>query len=306
MAKRSSRAPGRVFISYRRKNTSHLAGRLYDRLADHFGDTHVFMDVDTIAPGTDFAEITTRAVRTCHVLLALIDHQWLTVTDDKGYRRLDDADDIVRMEIHTALKRDIIVIPVLIDGVSMPRQDDLPADLAALARRQAIQVRHDSFRQDAGRLVGVIEQALTTEVAGSASATERVDASDGAQPSDREHSASGPPIIGDKHPEVASTRASERSRNRRREVGFGFGLVRGVLFGAALTVPLVGVVAGWILGRRFGWRFGWRFGLGVGLGVGLNVWLGDGLGVGLGATGLGVVATALGAGLGARSTKRSM
>jgi hypothetical protein len=80
---------GRVFISYRRQDASHLAGRLYDRLADRLGDDQVFIDVDTIAPGLDFGEVITEAVSTCEVLLAVIGPRWLTATDEDGRRRLE-------------------------------------------------------------------------------------------------------------------------------------------------------------------------------------------------------------------------
>jgi WD40 repeat protein len=73
----------RIFISYRRDDTGGYAGRLYDRLVDHFGQEHVFMDIDTIEPGLDFVEVIEHAVGQCDVLLALIGRQWLTITDAK-------------------------------------------------------------------------------------------------------------------------------------------------------------------------------------------------------------------------------
>jgi WD40 repeat protein len=151
---------GRVFISYRRQDASGLAGRLYDRLAALLGDDQVFMDVDAIALGVDFAEVITQAVSSCEVLLAVIGPQWTTVTDQDGQRRLEDPDDIVRLEIAAALERDIRVIPVLVDGAQMPRRQQLPEGLATLARRNALSVRHESFRTDADRLVAEIEPIL--------------------------------------------------------------------------------------------------------------------------------------------------
>jgi hypothetical protein len=102
---------GGVFISYRRQETSGMAGRIYDRLVDRFGDDRVFMDVDTIELGDDFVEVITRAVGSCDVLLAVVGPHWLTATDRDGRRRLDDPRDIVRLEIAAALERDIRVIP---------------------------------------------------------------------------------------------------------------------------------------------------------------------------------------------------
>jgi hypothetical protein len=91
--------PGGIFISYRRQDASDVAGRLYDRLADRFGEDRVFMDVDTIELGVDFAEVITSAVGTCEVLLAVIGPGWATATDRDGRRRLDDPDDVVRLEV---------------------------------------------------------------------------------------------------------------------------------------------------------------------------------------------------------------
>jgi WD40 repeat protein len=156
----SAAASGSVFISYRRQETSGLAGRLYDRLADRFGDDQVFMDVDTIALGVDFAEVITQAVSTCQVLLAVIGPRWLTATDQDGRRRLDDPDDTVRLEVTAALERDIRVIPILVEGATMPRRQELPDSLASLARRNALSVRHESFHSDADRLLNEIEPVL--------------------------------------------------------------------------------------------------------------------------------------------------
>jgi WD40 repeat protein len=156
----SGPGPGRVFISYRRQEASGMAGRLYDRLTAHLSDEQVFIDVDTIAPGVDFARVITQAVSTSQVLLAVIGPQWLTITDEDGQRRLDHPDDIVRLEIAAALQHEIRVIPVLVDGAVMPGHEDLPEDLADLARRNALSVRHRSFRSDADRLLAAIEPIL--------------------------------------------------------------------------------------------------------------------------------------------------
>jgi hypothetical protein len=151
---------GGIFVSYRRQESSDFAGRLYDRLAGRFGESQVFIDVDTMEPGVDFAEEISRAVAACKVLLAVISPGWLTATDERGRHRLDDPDDIVRLEIEAALARSVRVIPILIGGAVMPGRQDLPESLAGLARRNALPIRHESFRYDAGRLVAAIERVL--------------------------------------------------------------------------------------------------------------------------------------------------
>jgi hypothetical protein len=80
---------GRIFLSYRHKDTRHVAGRLYAPLELHFGAGNVFMDVDSIPPGLDFIEAIKKAVGACNIVLALIGPAWLTVTDERGRRRIE-------------------------------------------------------------------------------------------------------------------------------------------------------------------------------------------------------------------------
>ena len=149
-------APGQIFISYRRQDTAFPAGWLFEQLTDHFGPGQVFKDIDSIRLGDDFVEVMTRAVESCDVLLALIGKDWLTIADAQGRRRLDDPDDSVRLEIETALARNIRVIPVLVDGARMPRPDQLPARLVSLVRRQALELSPARFESDTGRLLQVL------------------------------------------------------------------------------------------------------------------------------------------------------
>jgi TIR domain len=155
-----SGASGRIFISYRREDTAYAAGWLYDRLARHFGGVQVFKDVDSIQLGDDFVEVITRAVGSCDVLLALIGEEWLTITDEHGRRRLDNADDFVHLEIEAALSRSVRVIPVLVDGARMPRADELPDGLAGLVRRQALELSPARFDFDTRRLLTVLDRSL--------------------------------------------------------------------------------------------------------------------------------------------------
>ncbi|MGZ9190087.1 MAG: YARHG domain-containing protein [Nitrospira sp.] len=151
---------GSIFISYRRGADCGFAGRLYDRLEHSFGRQRVFMDVDSIAPGEDFVAVLESRVAECDLLLALIGRGWLTATDMAGHRRLDNPNDFVRIEIAAALAQGKRVIPVVIDEVSMPPAAELPEALRPLARRNAIQIRHDRFRDDAEHLVRALEIAL--------------------------------------------------------------------------------------------------------------------------------------------------
>src|SRR5580658_7220056 len=111
---------GQIFISYRRDDSSAWAGRLSDRLSSYFPSNQIFMDVDTIEPGVDFVEAIEESVGSCDVLIAVIGTDWLTSSTRASKRRLEIAEDSVRVEIATALKRDIRVIPVLVEGAAMP------------------------------------------------------------------------------------------------------------------------------------------------------------------------------------------
>ncbi|MFK8186720.1 MAG: SUMF1/EgtB/PvdO family nonheme iron enzyme [Phormidesmis sp.] len=149
----------RIFISYRRDDSAAEAGRIYDYLERTFGEDSVFKDVDNIDAGDDFRERLNEAVGQCQVLLAVIGQDWLTIKDGAGQRRLDNPADWVRLEIETALKRKIRVIPVLLDGVAMPRMGMLPESLQALAYRNAAFIRHDpDFRKDIKYVIGVIQR----------------------------------------------------------------------------------------------------------------------------------------------------
>jgi hypothetical protein len=160
MLESTAGSTGRIFISYRRDETAYPAGWLFDRLAQHFGATQIFKDVDSIELGDDFVQVISRAVGSCDVLLALIGDQWLTVTDSHGRRRLDDPDDFVRLEIEAALKRNVRIIPILVEGASMPRADELPAGLTGLVRRQALELSPSRFEYDTSRLLKVLDMTL--------------------------------------------------------------------------------------------------------------------------------------------------
>ena len=148
-----------VFISYRRADSDYPAGWLFERLAEHFGHTRVFKDVDSLQPGDDFDEVITTAVSSCSALVAVIGERWLTITDEYGRRRLDNPEDFVRLEIEAALTRGVRVIPVLVNGAGMPRSADLPPGLQGLARRQAVEL--SPYRFDTTALIRVLEATVS-------------------------------------------------------------------------------------------------------------------------------------------------
>ncbi len=149
----------RVFISYRRDDSAGHAGRVHDRLEREFGRDLLFMDVDAIPLGANFAKVLGDEVGKCDVLLAIIGPGWLDARDDAGNRRLDNLNDFVRIEIAAALKRDIPVIPILLEGTRVPRPEQLPEDMRELAFRNGLDVRHASFHIDMDKLIRGLKPA---------------------------------------------------------------------------------------------------------------------------------------------------
>ncbi len=139
---------GSIFISYRRDDSEGEAGRLYDDLIRIFGFEAVFMDVSDIHPGKDFRQAIDDNVAKCAVLLAMIGPGWATIQDASGTRRLDQPNDFVRLEIASALRRGIDVIPILVHGARMPSAADLPENLQSLAYRNCVELTHTRWNSD--------------------------------------------------------------------------------------------------------------------------------------------------------------
>lgn len=137
-----------IFISYRRNDSEGEAGRLFADLVTHFGEASVFMDVAAIDIGRDFRKAIDESVAGCGVLLAIIGRDWIDAKNEEGQRRLDDQSDFVRLETASALKRNIPVIPVLVQGAKMPRAEQLPDDLKELAYRNCVELTHARWGSD--------------------------------------------------------------------------------------------------------------------------------------------------------------
>jgi TIR domain len=158
----------RILVSYRRADTAYLATMLHEMLAERFGGENVFIDVDSIPAGRDFRKHLEQAVTRCDIVLALIDEHWLDARDEIGRRRLDQPADWVRLELETALGRDIPVIPLLVSGACIPPEEALPAPLRGLAYRQALPLRSGrDFKHDVEMIGDEIQRAYAEGAKGS-------------------------------------------------------------------------------------------------------------------------------------------
>jgi TIR domain len=149
-----------IFVSYRRGESDAHAGRLADRFIEHFGEHRVFYDIDLTEPGVDFIDQIQSAVDSSEVLIAVIGKNWVTATDPAGQKRLENPHDYVRIEIATALKRNIRVIPVLVQGAAMPSAHELPNDLTPLTYRRAFELHDASWRKEVQHLTTVLESVV--------------------------------------------------------------------------------------------------------------------------------------------------
>jgi hypothetical protein len=151
---------GRIFVAYRRSDSRHITGRIYDRLAEHFGPERVLRDVDSFPLGVDFRESAAGAISSCSVALVVIGSRFLEREADG--RRIDVDTEHLRIELRSILDTGIPLIPVLVDGAAVPERDDLPEDVSSIAYRNGVEIREDPyFRDDVQRLIAGVDRIVS-------------------------------------------------------------------------------------------------------------------------------------------------
>jgi hypothetical protein len=148
----------KIFISYRRNDVPDSVGRIADQLAGTFGHNDVFKDVDSIGPGVDFRTAVRSAIADCKFFLVAIGPGWVAAKDKDGAIRLNDPEDLVRIELEVAFERKLKVIPILVSGAEMPPPSALPESLRPLSYLNAVRIRHDpDFIPDTRKLIGALK-----------------------------------------------------------------------------------------------------------------------------------------------------
>ena len=142
-----------VFINYRREVCAGEARALFNDLRQRLGEDSVFMDVDSIALGRDFRGALQKTLASCDLMLVLIGRNWADAKDEKGRTRLEDPGDFVRLEIEAALKRDIVVTPVLVQGAHMPAAEQLPSEMKDLVYRNGFELSHSRWESDFAEMI---------------------------------------------------------------------------------------------------------------------------------------------------------
>ena len=145
----------RIFISYRRSDSQAAARQLGHALIERFGEANVFLDTASLSVGMSWETQIAERVRDADVVLAVIGREWLATSDERGRRQLLDphAEDVLRVELETAMRGRPHVVPVLVDDAQMPLRDSLPRPFRPVTRMQARTLRHEDWDRDVEVLI---------------------------------------------------------------------------------------------------------------------------------------------------------
>ena len=159
----------RISISYRRSDCQSQANGLHDGLKHRFTESRIFMDIDSIPPGADFEEHIRGEIEQCHVVLVLIGDEWLDPRPGTELRRIDEANDFIRLEIESSLAAEHVrVVPLLVEGARMPAPEELPASIRRLARLNAFELSDQRWSSDVERLTQQLRQIASPALPDSA------------------------------------------------------------------------------------------------------------------------------------------
>jgi hypothetical protein len=146
-----------IFVSYRRSDSLGIAARIHNWLDVRLAPNSVFMDASSITPGQDFRASIERAMARATMAFVVIGPNWLGL-DSNGARRIDDPNDFLRIEFEIAIQKNLLIVPLLVNGSTLPPAHELPHSIASLAYRQTYVVRSLNFAQDMfalARAIGV-------------------------------------------------------------------------------------------------------------------------------------------------------
>jgi hypothetical protein len=160
MSEDAAQRPAVIFLSYRRGDTQWAARGIYDRLVDRYGRGNVFRDLDAIPPGARFRDFVEMKISESDVLVLLIGQAWASYADEMGRRRLEQPRDPVRLEVETALRVGLPIIPVRVEGAPMPTEGDLVPSIIDLLEFNAAEVSDSRWDYDVDRLLSAINETV--------------------------------------------------------------------------------------------------------------------------------------------------
>jgi WD40 repeat protein len=160
MSEDAAHRPVVVFLSYRRGDTQWAARGIYNRLVDRYGRENVFRDLDAIPPGARFRDYVEKKISESDVFILLIGKAWASYADETGRRRLEQPRDPVRLEVETALRLGLPIIPVRVEGALMPTEGDLVPSIVDLLEFNATEVTDSRWEYDVDRLLWAINETV--------------------------------------------------------------------------------------------------------------------------------------------------
>jgi len=152
-----------IFLSYRRRDSQTITRKIHEHLSETYGKDTIFLDEKSIPKGADIREYIRDTLSQCAVVLPVIASQWLDSIAAFGLSGgdWDRPSDWVRIELEEALACDgVQVVPLLIDGVEMPRADVLPDGLKKLSYSNGINISSAAFHEDRQRLVRELDRLI--------------------------------------------------------------------------------------------------------------------------------------------------
>jgi len=149
-----------IFISYRRLDSAIFSQWLAAQLGAAYGQNSVFIDTQNIRTADVWTEQIEQRLRNSALVLIIIGKSWLSLADEFGRRRIDLQDDWVRREIEVSLSSKKKVLPVLIEGTTLPTKDALPASIAPLLDIQARSMDVEAVQHDMAKFVSEVGSLL--------------------------------------------------------------------------------------------------------------------------------------------------
>lgn len=152
-----SNGENNIFVSYRREDSTGETFQLVKSLKQFINGQKIFLDNEKLEPGQDFPKALKQHLKNCDIILVVIGKKWLEYNGDNSLP-LSDEGNWVRIEIATAIRQGKLIIPILLNGTTMPRKEDLPSVLAPLVNKQAKEIYYRTWDNDAKELAEFLRQ----------------------------------------------------------------------------------------------------------------------------------------------------
>lgn len=149
----------RIFISYRREDSSADVQHLLDVLKTHLPVEAIFFDRVSLKPGDDFRQEIYRALQDADILLIIIGSKWADSFNERAQLNPENNEDHVRIEIETAIRYGKIVVPLVLEDTAFPAEKLIPKTISGLINKNAIRYFYGDPKSE-GELLDSVKYAL--------------------------------------------------------------------------------------------------------------------------------------------------